>query len=130
MLGAFNHHFFKMEEAGVMSQLRKKYFESLSDSSFSDSTAEAFVLGYDNLFFPVLVMAWGTAAAAAIFVLENAGVWFSKRANGEEGRETDKFKGKRTNRKRKASAAALQSVRRREVTLDYSLHGHNENFFY
>ena len=129
MLGAFNHHFFKMEEAGVMSQLRKKYFESLSDSSSSDSTAEAFVLGYDNLFFPVLVMAWGTAAAAAIFVLENAGVWFSKRVNGEEG-ETDKFKGKRTNRKRKASAAALQSVRRREVTLDYSLHGHNENFFY
>ncbi len=80
LAGLFNHHFSKLEEAGVFDKLKQKWFsaidggdKSASSSSFS-SAAAAYVLGYENLLFPVLVFAAGIVLAGIVLVAEKAGL--------------------------------------------------------
>jgi len=69
---AFNYHLTSLHQAGVNNRLSHNWLEEGRPSDMSDRIFidEASVLGYDNLFFPALIVSFGSASAIGLLILE------------------------------------------------------------
>ena len=79
----FDYHLQKMVESGVFYRIYNQYsFNPTSDFSGID---EAIALGYDNVVFPFLLIAAGTAIGFGLAIAERIGRWWKwKRRSMED----------------------------------------------
>ena len=67
----FSHHLKIMEEGGILPKLRSDWIPSLGiDSSTNGITAEANILGFENLAFPFMILTIGSIVAFATSIIE------------------------------------------------------------
>ncbi len=92
---AFNHHLFKMVQSGVLRQLMYKWLEGRRPEDESDRifTEDATSLGYENLFFPMVVMLVGLAGGLALLVGERWGRRRKANTRGEDPRWVEERRG-------------------------------------
>ncbi len=85
---ALDHHVIRMKETGVFEQLERKWLEERRPPDWSHRIFQEDVgaLGYENLFFPALVMIAGVACGLAVVFLEFAHRRLEKRAKRRKRR--------------------------------------------
>ena len=70
LLDLFNYHINKLEASGVLQHIKNDWIYSGAMSDQSDKQPEAVVLGFENVFFPFVVVGSGMLGSIIISVLE------------------------------------------------------------
>ena len=70
LIGLFNHHFAKLDEAGVLPKLKERWFSEGGEDGDDEDEEDATALGYGSLLPLFLLLAAGGAAAASAALAE------------------------------------------------------------